>query len=438
MHFYSTFSIILLLTCNSGFTSFSQMTPEINGLDVLSYELKLMTDIDTESFQGIVDIDFLIGAEAKEVVFDCGNLQITEVIGKNVVSYEQKNRKVKISLSTRNEKENKIKITYSGVPSHGTIFLPKNQEIYTVFSTSQWMVCNDSPSDRAKFKIELSIPKGSLCIASGVLESKSEKIDRTQYSWVQDYESPSYTYGFAIGPFKESKKAHGKISLNYYSTSYNNEELETIFLPTGEMIDFFEAKSGVAYVQSSYSQILIGNHYQEMSGFSVLKESYGGLVMKDRTETNLISHELAHQWWGNMITNESWSHFWLNEGMTTFMSAAFNEHKFGKDKYESDINSYQKVYESIKDQGKDKALVFSDWSNPTREDRNIVYFKGAYVLHLLRTELGEKDFWDGIKFYSQKYFGQSVNTLDFQKAMEESTGRNLNKFFAKWVFGKEG
>ena len=224
--------------------------------------------------------------------------------------------------------------------------------------------------------------------------------------------------------------------MNYYSAAYSAEELQTIFLRTGEILDFFEAKSGIPYAQPSYSQILIGNHYQEMSGFSILKESYGKLVMKDSTETNLISHELAHQWWGNMITCENWNHFWLNEGIATFMSAAFNGHKFGNDKYQSDIDSYRKVYESIKEKGKDKALVFGDWSNPTKEDHNLVYFKGAYVIHLLRLELGEKDFWKGIKFYSQKYFGRSVNTFDFQIVLEEATGRDLNPFFTKWIYEK--
>lgn len=436
MHFYKTVGIIFLLSCCLAFTSFSQMTPKTDGLDVLSYELMLSTDMDHESFKGTVSIDFLISPDAKEVVFDCGNLQITKVTGKDVSNYEQKNKKVIISLNSRNEKNNHIQITYSGSPSHGIVFIPQSQEIYTVFSTSQWMVCNDSPYDRAKFKIKLSIPRDKQCVASGTLIHTSHKEDRSLYSWVQEYESPSYTYGFAIGLFNKSQEVHGKTSLRYYSKSYTTEELETIFLPTGEMIDFFEAKSGVPYIQSTYSQILIGNHYQEMSGFSVLKESYGRLVLKDSTETNLISHELAHQWWGNMVTCENWNHFWLNEGITTFMSAAFNEHKFGKEKYESDIDSYRKVYESVKSKGKDKALVFTNWYNPTREDRNLVYFKGAYVVHLLRIELGEKDFWNGIKFYSKKYFGRSVNSLDFQKALEECSGRDLNEFFAKWIFGK--
>jgi aminopeptidase N len=134
-----------------------------------------------------------------------------------------------------------------------------------------------------------------------------------------------------------------------------------------------------------------------------------------------------------MIISENWNHFWLNEAFATFMSAVYNEHRFDKEKYDSDIASYFKVYEEIQKKGGDKPLVFSNWSNPSRDDRNLVYFKGAYVLHLLRIELGDKGFWDGIKFYSQRFFGKSVNTTDFQQSMEESTGKKLGSFFKKWI-----
>jgi aminopeptidase N len=225
--------------------------------------------------------------------------------------------------------------------------------------------------------------------------------------------------------------------LNFYSKNHTSTQLKTIFSNTSDMIAFFEERSGTPYIQNSYSQILIGSHYQEMSGFAVLSDAYGALVLRDSTETNLISHELAHQWWGNLITCESWNHFWLNEGFATFMSAAYNGYRFGEEKYHADMDSYFQVYKAIKDSGQDKPLVFSSWFNATKEDRNLVYFKGAYVLHLLRIELGEQKFWHGIKSYSQKYFGKSVNTFQFQKSMEEAVGHNLNEFFNKWIYGKE-
>ncbi len=191
--------------------------------------------------------------------------------------------------------------------------------------------------------------------------------------------------------------------------------MKKVFEETGNILGFFEEKSGVKYIQQSYSQILIGDHYQEMSGFSVLKDSYASYVLKDSSEIHLTSYELAHQWWGNMITCRSFEHFWLNKAFATLMSTAFSEYKFGKEKYESDISIYKGIYDDIIKRGKDKPLVFPNWDNPSRDDRNIVYYKGAYELHLLRQEIGDEEFWDGIKSYSKKVLENHLLLLTFNK-----------------------
>jgi aminopeptidase N len=282
--------------------------------------------------------------------------------------------------------------------------------------------------------LNIHVAEGQECVANGQLLEVEEKDERRVFHWKQHFESPAYTYGFAIGRFHKFEMAGNEVKINNYARSYSSEELEQIFVETSNMISFFEEKSGVEYDHGSYSQILIGNHFQEMSGFSVLKEAYGKMVLKDSTETNLISHELAHQWWGNRITCKSWNHFWLHEAIATYMSAAYNECRFGKDKYNADIQSYLKVYQDIKNRKKDRSLVFEDWSNPSRDDRNIVYFKGAYVLHLLREEVGDQNFWNGLRYYSQKYFDKLVTTVDFQSAMQEIAGRDLDLFFNEWVY----
>lgn len=432
-----TFSLLTFSFCFFVNIAISQTENKDLKLNVLSYKTNLEPDVEKKYIQGDVTINFLLNPNINEVVFNSGGLQITRIIGESVVDYVQQDKKLIISLADRVTNENQVQIFYNGKPTRGFVF-PEPGQAHTVYFTSEWMVCNDSPNDKAKFEIDLLIPSDKICIASGTLVKKVLKGEKVLYSWSQDYETPTYTYGFAIGSFNNFDVKYREISLNYYSKNHTSDELETIFSKTSDMIEFFEERSGISYIQNSYSQILIGNHYQEMSGFAVLSDSYGELVLRDSTETNLISHELAHQWWGNLITCESWNHFWLNEGFATFMSAAYNEYRFGKEKYNSDIDSYFEVYKAIRNSGKDKPLVFNNWSNATKDDRNLVYFKGAYVLHLLRVELGEQKFWYGIKSFSQKYFGKSVNTLEFQKSMEEAAGQNLNKFFYKWIYGKEG
>jgi aminopeptidase N len=163
-------------------------------------------------------------------------------------------------------------------------------------------------------------------------------------------------------------------------------------------------------------------------------EGYGRGVLKDERDVWLAAHELAHQWWGNMVTCRGWNHFWLNEGMATFMAAAYKERRFGRAEYLREIESNRQHYEKVRDAGKDRSLVFPDWSHPTAADRTLVYDKGAYVLHLLREEMGERAFWAGIRRYTRLYFGKSVTTQEFQAAMEQASGKDLKDFFSKWVY----
>ena len=166
----------------------------------------------------------------------------------------------------------------------------------------------------------------------------------------------------------------------------------------------------------------------------MLPESYGRAVLTGEGSVSLGAHELAHQWWGNMVTCRDWTHFWLNEGFATFMAAAYDERRFGQAQYLKDIDGVRRRYETVRDAGHDKPLVFPNWNRPTADDRTLVYQKGAYVLHLLREQLGEQAFWGGIRDYTRTHFGKSVTTVDFQKAMEQSSGRDLSKFFSAWVY----
>jgi aminopeptidase N len=401
--------------------------------DVTKYRVSLEPNIADHSIQGNVIIDFQIDVHTSQVIFDAGGLHVTRIKGDSFERYKQKDQKVIINLKEREVNHVSLQLFYNGVPTRGVSF-PEDGGAYTTFFTSEWMVCNTNPADRAKFELSLSIPDSNRCIASGELQKKVTDGNKVTYHWSQDNETPTYVYGFVIGYFHEFKQQYQGISLNYYSQQHQAAELEKIFRNTPDMIRFFEEKSGVAYIQDSYSQILIGNNYQEMAGFSMLKSTYGELVLKDSTEMNLISHELAHQWWGNMITCENWNNFWLNEGFATFMSAAYNESRFGAEKYKADIDAYRNVYAKIKDRGSDKSLIFEDWSHPSSDDRNLVYFKGAYALHMLRVHLGDDLFWGGIKYYSKMYFGKSVTTRQFQKAMEESTSQSLEEFFNHWIY----
>jgi aminopeptidase N len=429
-------SLLLLILLNHlFFIDIVAQSLESGKVDVLHYHVYLEPDMEEQHIKGSVQIRFRTPAKTDQVSFDSGELTVTGVEGDHVEGFEQLDDKTMVSLAVRGASVVDIQIFYEGKPTKGMVFLSNLEQLYTVYFTSSWMVCNFSPDDRATIQLDLLVPDQLTCIGSGVLvDTQQRDNDMTLYSWRQDYETPAYTYGFVVGSFHEFHADYGSVQLNYYADNHQPAEIEKIFRYTGDMISFFEGKTGIPLPQNSYAQVLIGNHFQEMSGFAILKANYGKMVLKDSTETNLISHELAHQWWGNMITCKNWNHFWLNEGFATYMSAAYNEHRFGKIKYQQDIDAYFGVYDKIMAAGEDKPLVFKSWSNPTRNDRNLVYFKGAYVLHLLRKELGDEAFWKGVMFFTQRYYGKSVTTEDFQLTMEQSSGKDLKVFFDTWIY----
>jgi aminopeptidase N len=403
--------------------------------DVVNYSLTLEPDIANKSVKGSVLIRVL--TDSHEVVFDCGDLNIDSVLenGKPV-RFSVNDHKLRVSLPAR-KAPREIAVKYHGTPRRGIRFYPDRQQVYTVFSTSQWMVCNDDPSDKATFTLQLILPSNLTAVSNGELASQREVQNQKRiFEWRQRSPIPTYIFGFAVGPFKVVKEKQRNVELQYFATNYAEADLRRIFRATPDMLDFFEARAGVKYADKTYTQVLAaGGVEQEMSSFTALKESYGKDLLDNEQDLWLAAHEFAHQWWGNMVTCRDWNHFWLNEGVATFMAAAFLEHRFGRAVYLREIETYRTNYEKVRAAGKDKSLVFPDWLHPTAEDRTLVYDKGAYVLHLLRDEMGEHAFWHGLQIFTRRHFGKSVVTSDFMAAMEEANGKSLHDFFAKWVVG---
>ncbi len=435
------FSVVLFLL--SGESHASQPLAVQNAvptIDVLHYNASIEPDILNKTLKGSVRIRFVSRADGlKSVEFDCGDLVINAVQqDKTPRQYSVQDHRLKIELrnTARAGEGLELQIDYHGAPKRGIRFFPDQRQVYTIFSTSQWMVCVDAPDDRATVSLNLILPVELKAVANGQLVSEKDLPNKkVAYEWQQKVPSPTYIFGFAVGPFRVLAERRKHVEFRYLGTSFSDDELRLIFRDTPDMLSFYEDRSGVRYADRTYTQVLAaGGVEQEMSSFTALNESYGKRVLANEQDLWLGAHELAHQWWGNMVTCRDWNHFWLNEGMANFMAAAYMEHRFGRASYVREIETYRANYEKVRLAGKDKSLVFSDWLRPTREDRTLVYDKGAYVLHLLREEMGETAFWSGLRAYTQRHFGKSVVTTDFQTAMEQAAGKKLTTFFAKWIY----
>jgi aminopeptidase N len=407
--------------------------------DVVHYDATVEVDAERASVRGHVHVWFVAEPGAALVLaLDAGELEVEAVReeGAGALAFEKAGSRLSVALPASPRRERSVEVRYHGSPRRGIAFVKESGQVATAFATSQWLPCVDAPDERATLELALVASRGSVVVATGERRVEQRLGDRVETRFWLAEPAPSYLYGFALGTFREVRASVGAVELRYLAPrSFTARDLERIFGDTPDMLSFFAAKAGVEYPHKSYTQVLLeGGSGQEMAGFAVMGTRYGERALEDPADVWLGAHELAHQWWGNGVTNESWRHFWLNEGVATFMAAAYLEHRFGRAAYTAQIDAARAKYERLRGAGKDHALVYDDWTSPSADDRAIVYDKGAYVVHLLREELGEDAFWAGLFAYTQANWGSSVTTRDFEAAMERASGRDLDEFFARWVY----
>jgi aminopeptidase N len=439
------FALLLLLSAVPSLatiTSRQAKAPLANSFDVLHYDARVEPDISGKTVKGTVRIKLAARTgDLAAIEFNCGDLVIDAVReGGRASKFTSHDHKLSIRLSrpAKANETREIEVDYHGAPRRAVRFFPEQMQVYTVFSTSQWLVCLDEPEDKATLRLSLILPADLSNVANGRLTAqRTLPGGKILYEWSQQTPVSTYTFGFAAGRFRVKTESHGHRQLRYLASQFSDEEVRRIFRDTADMVSYYEDRAGVRLPGAAYTQVLAaGGVEQEMSGFTVMRETYGREVLANPSDVWLAAHELAHQWWGNQVTCKDWTHFWLNEGIATFMAAAYKEHRFGRQEYEREIEESRLRYEKVRDEGRDRSLVFPDWTRPTAEDRTLVYHKGAYVLHLLRAEMGERAFWAGIRKYTRDYFGKSVITADFQTAMEQASGKSLKAFFSKWIYLK--
>ncbi|MEG3192772.1 M1 family metallopeptidase [Lysobacter sp. D1-1-M9] len=423
-----------LLAIAAGFAPFAATADE-PVIDVEHYRARVEPDLATRTVRGVVSIAF--AGDAKEAVFDAGELEIDSVELKgSPVPFVREGSKLRIALPERLTRRSTLQVRYHGAPRFGLEFHPDRNEIYTIFSASQWLVSVDAPSERATLDLELVLPAALVVAATGRPTSRKPAGDgRIAHRWRLTTPAPSFTYGFAAGRYTEARNATAGTRLRFLSTDLRTDELRQVFANTGDMIRFFEHRAGTEF-EGDYTQVLVTRTIgQEAAGLALLSEQYGKTVLADPTAEGLIAHEIAHQWWGVSVTCKDWGHFWLNEGFATFMTAVYLGHRHGASEYVEQVEKWKARWEKLKAAGTDHPLVYSAWSNPSADDRAVVYQKGAYVLHLLRLEMGEDAFWRGIRGYTRANAGRSVDTNDFKAAMTATAGRDLTDFFARWIDG---
>jgi aminopeptidase N len=322
---------------------------------------------------------------------------------------------------------------------------------YQVWSQGQdedsryWFPSFDYPNQKATSEVIATVPKGFTAVSNGALLSQKEDGAWTRYHYKLGTPHVMYLVCLTVAEFSHwEDKGPGGLPVQYFVEPGREEDGKRAFSNTPKMIEVYAAKTGMPYPYEKYSQVAVQDFiFGGMENTSATTQT--DLTLHDErahlefSSDPLVSHELAHQWFGDLLTCRDWSHGWLNEGFATFMERVWVENSPDADGGPDEAKYYglMDLREYLaEDSGRyRRAIVSNTYLEPMDLFDAHLYQKGGLVLNLIRYVLGEDAFWRSVQAYVARHRGGSVETLDLIRAIEDTTGRNLRRLFDEWVFG---
>lgn len=305
-----------------------------------------------------------------------------------------------------------------------------------------WFPCLDYPHEKQTTQTTVVVPKGLFALANGALLARTDDAKNTTFVYRQDIPHSTYLMTMVVGPFVEKQQGTagaGNTPVAFYVLPGREEDGERSFGNTPKMIEAFEDRIGTPYPYARYSQIAVSDFIfggMENTGATTQTDRtlHDAIAHLDFSSDPLVSHELAHQWFGDLLTCRDWSHAWLNEGFATYFECIWREANLGYDEYLYDIFGCVTTYEHEDAERYRRPIVCNRYRAPIELFDRHLYEKGGAVLHMLRGELGDARFWRSIRQYVKSNAQRNVETIDLIRAIEEATGRNARGFFDQWVF----
>ena len=418
--------------------------------------LNLKLDIPNQFVQGTCEISLTpIRNGISELTLDAVNLQISAVTIQEVAQrfeYDGEFLKIHLVNPTVTGQSIKIAIAYSVTqPQRGIYFIQptefypnKPTQVWTQGEDEDsrfWFPCFDYPGQLATSEIIVTVPESLMAISNGkLLDVKSEGHTKI-YHWYQQEIHPTYLMTLAVGDFLEIKDKWEDIEVNYYvDKSRTEQEARLSMGKTPRMIQFFSEKYGYRYAYPKYAQVCVADFIfggMENTSTTLLTDRCvldERAALDNRTTESLVAHELAHQWFGDLVVIKHWSHAWIKEGAATYAEVLWTEHEYGAIEA-----AYYRLGEArnyfAEDAERYRRPIVTHIYREAIElyDRHL-YEKGGCVYHMLRTELGEELFWQAIHIFVQQNAHKTVETIDLLRAIEQASGKNLMPLFDQYVF----
>jgi aminopeptidase N len=305
-----------------------------------------------------------------------------------------------------------------------------------------WFPCHDAPNERTASEVIATVPTDFTAVSNGKLlkTTRNPRRRTSTFHWRHDIPHASYLVTLAIGRFSHLRDSWRGVPVDYYCEKGREAETRRAFGKTPKMLEFFSAFIGVRYPFPKYAQVAAADFiYGGMENTSATTQTDAALlderVSLDYSSDELVAHELAHQWFGDYLTCKDWSHAWLNESFATYFDPLFKRFDKGEDEFLYALRGNAEAYFQEDKEHYRRSIVTKVFKRPTDLFDRHLYEKGSVVLHMLHRELGEALFRKSIHAYVRKNAGRVVETVNLINAIEDTTGRNMRRFFDQWVFG---
>lgn len=299
-----------------------------------------------------------------------------------------------------------------------------------------WFPCYDYPNERFTSEVICHAPAGMETVSNGVLLSKEPDGELTVWHWKQDKPHVNYLIALAAGYFHKLEDKAGDLPLALLVPPSQKHQAANAFSDTRKIIQFFNREIGVPFPWDKYYQVycldfVAGGMENTSCTFEAASLLFDSDTEQLRTLHRLDAHETAHQWFGDLLTCRDWSHLWLNEGFASYYTVLYENERSGPDAMKYSLwREAGEVFEA-KDT---RPTVWRDYGDPMQQFDTRVYPKGAWILHMLRSQLGPELYRKAIKVYVERHRNGIVGTDDLQDVVEEVSGLSFDQFFDQWLY----
>lgn len=336
---------------------------------------------------------------------------------------------------------------------------PQKQTIvYTMgegMDARHWLPAHDWPNERWTSDLFITVPKGFSAVSVGKLVGSTPAGEAVTWHWKGEQPTDPHMLGFAVGRYVKLENTwRGRPVLAFVPAGKEAAGRYT-FRRVNQILDFYTSLTGVEYPYDSFAHAAVTDHHHrgmEHAGFSMIDPAMFSTGPNDdgleplepgwpgyTIETNLVAHMLAHSWFGGIASYRNASQGWLNEGFGTYLHMAWAGHADNEAVFLSLMRGAVQSLSATDSSETGRPMVWRQFNQPMevfQYDGGKIYWKGAWIVHMLRSQLGDKVFWGAVKNYLNDHRWGSVETADLRRALEKESGRDLERFFDQWVYGK--